>query len=231
MGDKSVAIVSLTDKRHQPCVKALLQSIYAHETSTDFDFYVISQTGINDITDLYPVHHLAVSNELSGMHPYYHKWTLFKELQGYRYVMFLDADILFFEPVMTLVNYLIESMGPDDWVIMRDNGPALGKNQQFSFEFHGGNNTVRKLDMLKLPHDMFNRLIDAYGMHRRYFRQPDQTAMLVAFEGHWRVFWPCIPFRSFGADEDIGMKWPCIHKKLASKGYFFHHGGVVKRCL
>eukprot|EP00961_Rhodomonas_salina_P020612 277331-Rhodomonas_salina.1 len=181
------------------------------------------------------------------MHPYYHKWTLFKTLREYRYVLFLDADVLFSSLVMELVNNLINSMEPEDWVIIRDNGPALGKINQFQHEFVGGTNTLRKLglanhhnsgaacvflvDMLKTPQDMFSRLMHIYQMHRRYFRYADQTAMLAAFEGHWRAFWPCIPFKSFGPDENLAMLWPFDKKNLTSKGIFFHHNPSTKRCL
>jgi hypothetical protein len=63
---KEIAIVSLSNEKYKPCLRALLDSVYSreHGGGIRWDFFIIAENDIADIVSEYPVKQLPLLPEL-----------------------------------------------------------------------------------------------------------------------------------------------------------------------
>jgi len=140
----------------------------------------------------------------------------------------------------------------DDWMLMQDNGPSVGKTSFFRMEFVNGtpptaarphifdmkNSGQTGIMLIKLhamppPKELERRLLWLYQMlPKNLQRHDDQTLILSAFEGKFSLFTMCLPFHVVEVNMSVAFRWSLARCKCEIAPHyvncntglsFFHH--------
>eukprot|EP00966_Prymnesium_polylepis_P034441 800350-Prymnesium_polylepis.1 len=158
---------------------------------------------------------MELTSQFEGHSPFrFAKLTLFtcEWFRKFDVLIFLDADGIVVRPFFDEAIATLDAR--DDWMLMQDNGPSVGKTSFFRMEFVNGtpptaarphifdmkNSGQTGIMLIKLhamppAKELERRLLWLYQMlPKNLQRHDDQTLILSAFEGKFSLFTMCLPF-------------------------------------
>lgn len=167
-------------------------------------------------------------NRYHGSTAPYDKFYLFtmKKFRSYRALLYLDVDGDVRQSIAPLWQMLAAS---NKTILLRDNGPGVGKHSYFKNEVRGGVRAQTSMGIkdsknpgatcfmlintqrLDPPSVMYTTLLNAVNRFHSLFLYADQSAIGLVFRNDYAVFAPCLPLKTIGADEQAPPGWFLDH--------------------
>jgi hypothetical protein len=234
------AVVTLANQNYERCAMKLMRDLreagrwradIVMMVSYEVDAEAVAWLTANKISILH------IKNESRA--PYYLKWHIFKHpfFRQYKKIMYLDSDTTVALPIEPLFSL---QFPVDVWILMRDNGPGIGKGDLHNNELAvklpipnkknpGGANAIL-VDMSRIPDPKF---VDSIVETLLTLLEPkikfhDQSVLHFLFLEHFAVFAPCNPIKIVLANQVVDKLW--FKQHCQGKEEIFVHD-YQKKCM
>jgi hypothetical protein len=234
------AVVTLANADYERCAIKLLHDLRkAGEWTGDIIFIVSYEVG-KTTKDWLNAHNITVFPIIIEYDtPHFLKYEIFTNVffRQYEKILYLDADTTVNLPIRVLFSV---TFPPNVWILMRDNGPGMGKYDLHKNEFskyvpvpnkkNPGATCAFVINMTLLPEPMFiNSVLQTlHHLLLKSIKLYDQSVLHVLFLEHFAVFAPCNPLKVVLSNEVVDRLWNYQHCK--NKTNIFVHD-YKKMCM
>jgi hypothetical protein len=222
-GSNAYAVVTLANTNYERCAMKLMHELReAGRWRGDLVFMASYEVDAEAGAWLTAQNISILYTKSSSQSPHYLKYHIFTHafFRQYQKILYLDSDTTVALPIDPLFSL---QFPVDVWIVMRDNGPGIGKGNLHQNEFadklpipnkkNPGATCAFLVDMNLLPAPKFvdSILGTLHNLLQPSIKYYDQSVLHILFLEHFAVFAPCNPLKIVLPNQVVDKLWFIQH--------------------